>query len=195
MRLFVLILTTGCSFRAELPASDPPGVDASVSDPTPATCDANGDGLCDDQTWRCGQPPTGPSENPLFGSWPNEALWAHDASIAGKGRFVVAAGGKPLALTFRYDWVVDCPPGGSSCRAQVEYGLVGTSATQRFGCLADKMLGDRDVDWAQQGQAMIAVPATPGIYDVRLEIAKAPACDGAWQTPGDSHTIAKICVP
>jgi hypothetical protein len=49
--------------------------------------------------------------------------------------------------------------------------------------------------WAQPGTAMIAVPAASGIYDVRLEIAKGPACDTAWQTPGNSHTIAKICVP
>ena len=157
------------------------------------SCDLDGDGACDDQTWRCSMAPSGVDEDPIFGNVGSEALWAHDVSLANTGRFVVAAAGKPLALTLRYDWQVDCP--GPSCQAQVEIGVVATGVDQRFGCVGDRQMVDRDIEWNQNGTAMIVAPTAPGIYDVRLEISKSTACDTAWSVPAGNHTIAKICVP
>jgi hypothetical protein len=159
----------------------------------PPSCDLDNDGASDDQTWRCGTLPSGPGENPLFGNAIIEALWSHDVSIANKGRFVVAVAGKPLALALRYDWRVDCP--AATCQAQVEVGLVAPGVDQRFGCLVDRQMIDRNIEWDQPGTAMLVAPAASGIYDVRLEISKSAACDTTWTAPGESHTIAKICVP
>lgn len=194
MRVVCLILVTGCSFSTTVdPSSDPssePGADAATAQPS---CDLDGDGTCDDQTWRCGQPPSGPGADPLFGDTNNEALWAHDVSIASKGRFVVAVPGKSLALQLRYDWRVDCP--GSTCQAQVEVGLVAAGVDQPLGCIVDRQMADRNIEWSQNGNAKIVVPSTPGVYDVRLEIAKQTACASTWATPASNHTVAKICVP
>ena len=62
MRVVVLILS-GCSFSAEAPAPASGGPDSAM----PTSCDLDNDGLCDDQTWRCGAAPDGPGDNPLFG--------------------------------------------------------------------------------------------------------------------------------
>ena len=66
---------------------------------------------------------------------------------------------------------------------------------QRQGCLVDRQMPDRAIQWNQDGSTMIVTPTAPGVYDVRLEIAKRVACGTSWATPAPNHTIAKICVP
>ena len=185
-------LVTACGFSAAVESSQTTS-DGATADMQQAGCDLDGDGACDDQTWRCGTSPNSPGSDPLFGDVNNEALWAHEVSLAGKGRFVVAAAGKSLAVALRYDWRVDCP--GASCQAQVVFGVVASGFDAYGGCVVDRQMIDRDIAWSQNGGATITVPAASGIYDVRLDIAKQPACGAAWSAPGSSHAIAKICVP
>lgn len=195
MRVLCLLGLVGCGFSTTVApdgsgSNTNPAIDGSSQ---PASCDLDGDGACDDQTWRCGSSPSSPGADPLFGDITAEALWSHDVSLANQGRFVVAAAGKPLALTFRYDWRVDCA--STTCQAQVEFGLVASGVDQRLGCVVDREMVDRNIEWSQPGAVTIVAPAASGLYDVRLEIAKQTACGASWATPAGNHTIAKICVP
>lgn len=198
------LLVAACGF--EPPSGPGPGLEPDAgaviadapagSDAAAAVCvDANADGACDDQTWRCGAVPEEPSANPLWGDVLREAWWSHDATLGGQGRRVVAAPGGTLALDFDFDWRVDCDS-GASCPAQLEVGLVSASASHFVGCVIDKTVVDRDIEWDHDGMAMIAVPAVPAIYEVRLRIGKQAACGAqlSGQT-SESQVIAKICVP
>lgn len=193
------LLLAACGFSAPTGGAGgaPPDAAAPIgtADAAAAACiDANQDGACDDQTWRCGAVPSEPSKDPLWGDVGREAWWSHDATLGGQGRLVVAAPGGMLPLSFRFDWQVDCP--GTTCQAQLEVGLVTSGSSTLVGCAADKTVQDRDIEWGHDGAAMISIPQTPAIYDVRLQIGKSAACGSALSMPpAASQTIARICVP
>lgn len=194
-----MVLLGGCGFEATQasPGSSASGSDApgGGADAAAAACpDANQDGACDSQQWLCGEAPMTPGNNPLWGNVFSEAWWSHDASLAGAGRFVVGKAGGSLALTFTYDWRVDCP--GSTCQAQLEVGLVATGTSALATCVADKLVVDREIETGRTGSATISLPAASGIYDVRLQIGKRAACGATLSAvPAADQTIAKICVP
>jgi len=197
-----LAVLGGCGFEA---TQSSPGVGVGAdaagggggggdSSGTPVCPDADQDGACDSQLWLCGAEPMSPGNHPFWGDITSEAWWSHNASLGGLGRFVVGKAGGSLALTFTYDWRVDCP--ASTCQAQLEVGLVSTATSVLAACVADKVIVDRQAEYGRAGTATLALPAASGVYDVRLLIGKRTACGASFSAPpADNQTIAKICVP
>lgn len=196
-----MALLGGCGFEAtqSFPDSSATGADASGggggdSGATPVCPDANQDGACDSQLWLCGAEPMSPGIHPFWGEITSEAWWSHNASLGGLGRFAVGKAGGSLALTFTYDWRVDCP--ATTCQAQLEVGLVSAGTSVLATCVADKVVGDRQAEYGRAATAILTLPAVSGVYDVRLLIGKRTACAPSFSAPPTANqTIAKICVP
>jgi len=157
--------------------------------------DADADGVpdgCDD--WPCGAKPGDPGD-PMFDFAFDGRQWTATPINIGSARRMVVAAGQPYTAGFGWGIRVRCPSGQSSCKAQAEYGYGAT----RAGCLYDGTVPD-DQLFVQGFNAPLTAPATPGVYELRLNAGQRTAC-GNSQTgwyggdPGGSSTIAILCVP
>jgi len=199
-------MVAACSFTApgnsvpttDAPRSDAAAVDASTGihdgnpDAAGGCVDLNGDGICDSQTWTCGTQPTPPS-NPLsLGGLSNVA----GANLGGDGAFLVAVAGATIPLRYAYGIDIMCPGSSGTCPAQIEFGLVSGG---RLGCLFDGTVQTNRFQGQLGQQTTLAVPTTPGVYDVRANIGLNPSCGtgSGWygSEPPATATFAYICVP
>ncbi len=181
---------------APRPAADAAAIGSDATDASPdaagACADLNSDGICDSQTWTCGTQPAAPS-NPLsLGGLTNVA----GASLGGDGAFLVAVRGATVPLAYAYGIDIMCASGESSCPAQIEFGLV---AGGRLGCLFDGTVQSGRFQGQLGQQTTLAVPMTPGVYDIRANIGLNASCGTgtAWygSEPPTTATFAYLCVP
>jgi hypothetical protein len=217
--LFV-ILASACSFSGE-PGS--PGGDDGVDAPRPpdatpdARCpdgDADGDTVCDSaekcpgkndladddadgipddcDDWRCGVKPAPPG-TPVSVATPNRQ-WSASSPTIGTLRLVVAKPNVAFDYMFEYMMTVHCASGGT-CKAQLEIGM--SPPIGRLGCAADRDVDDNDPT-SDSAAGQLMAPATPGVYEIRLNAAQMVGCGtgNLWYgaPPGGESTIAKLCV-
>jgi hypothetical protein len=220
MRLSVVVVLAigGCGFEHGLllkpdgsagggsgePMPDAPVVvvDASKLIDAPAAMidapcpDGDADGICDSaDDWPCGTKPTAPSASIMFSGNSGQTdttVW--NVNLDSAGRLAVAAPQLNAPLTFNYS-ITDtaCP---ANCIDQLEIGWVPGG---RSGCVFD---GQVSKAGGESGNASVTIrtPATPGVYDLRVNLGQNFSCNyqgaTAWWggTPATSRTIAKLCV-
>jgi hypothetical protein len=151
---------------------------------------------CD--TWPCGAEPGSPSNTVLFP--PSSGLIVSNLtsiSFAGEGdQTSSVAAGTVARLDYDFGLLFSCGA-QSSCREQIEFGFAGVG---RIGCLVDSTQNDNVFLAALNRHTDLAVPATPGVYQLRVKSAfNQSGCgtstDFTNGEPGGSNTVAIVCVP
>jgi len=191
-----------CSYNEpRTPAGGPdapvtrPEAGTPIDSPTPdAACtDNDHDGICDNiDTWLCGAAmPSSPGSTISLESQNSNV---HNVDFGGSSPRVFMATPNQ-ALRFSFDWglQVDCP--GSSCRAQIEYGIAGVG---KVGCAVDITVNDNQFAFSFGSHANLNAPATPAVYEVRAKVGVSSSCGSDWYNstePDATETIAIVCVP
>jgi hypothetical protein len=167
-------------------------IDAPVAD-APCT-DNDHDGICDDvDTWLCGATmPNSPGSTVFLES---QGSNVHNVDFGGSNpRVFMATPNQPLQFSFDWGLQVDCP--GSSCRAQIEYGIAGVG---KIGCAVDVTVNDNQFTFAVNNHASLNAPATAAVYEVRAKVGlHTSSCGSDWYNstePDGTETIAIVCVP
>jgi len=165
-----------------------------MPDGMPCT-DKDGDGICDSvDAWLCGA--TAPSRpgNTISLESQNSNVQSVDFGTSDP-RVLMATPGQQLRFSYNWGLQVDCP--GSTCEAQIEYGIAGIS---RIGCLVDINVDDNAFAFSLDWHANVIAPTAPAVYEVRAKVALKSSCGtgSTWYggtEPDSSETIAYICVP
>ena len=206
MRWLALLVVGGCGFQgppnligaaADAPTSLP--VDGSAphgdaSEPpvdAPAIPDAHVIPPDAPSAWPCGAMPAAPKGNV---TWGNGTTNTTASTIAiGTNRLVVVPPGGNFAMQFGY--AIHDTACSVACRDQIEYGFVPGS---RVGCVFDATV-PKATGAMGNVQATVTAPTTPGVYDLRVDLAQAASCGNgaAWWvnvTPPTAQTLATVCV-
>lgn len=151
----------------------------------------------DASAWPCGAPPPPPPTTVAMSINSGATMFTvKSIDVDHMGQLVVGAPGETVSLSAHLD-ITDhaCP---QACVDQLEYGFVPGA---RVGCAFDNTVNPHfGVD--QGVSATFALPATPGVYDLRVNIGQNTSCDagggdanGWWGSdPGAADAIARVCV-
>lgn len=156
--------------------------------------DGDADGIpdaCD--AWLCGNQPASP--NDPVGFSPGNSNLAFISFASESDQTAVVAAGTVTRLDYAFGLSYQCA--GSSCREQIEIGYAGIG---RLGCLVDSTQNDNTFLGVFNQHANVAVPSTPGQYDLRVKSASnASGCGSSDQFTGGeppaNQTVAIVCVP
>jgi hypothetical protein len=176
-------------------------IDAGSNKPIDACIDSDHDGVCDSVEWPCSPTLPLPVQNQITMTLhQNATTFIIDSARVNSATRLVATHGDAAQISLHYDITDTSCPG--DCVDQIEIGWV---AGTRSGCVFDQSVTKgASVAGNLTSDTVVTFPATPGAYDLRLNIGQNFGCgsggpgvdaNGWWNTdPPDSHTIARVCV-
>ncbi|HWO24554.1 MAG TPA: hypothetical protein VNO30_37685 [Kofleriaceae bacterium] len=209
-----LFAAAACSFSAPNGGDD--GDDTGGGDDVPGCADDDGDTVCntadkcaasDDRQdvdadgapdgcddWPCGTRPDDPGDS-LLDNGSDGRSWAASKIEIGMSRRIVLSAGQPYNVRFDWGLFFFCGFNQSSCRAQTEIGYGAT----RTGCIFDNNIPDRQLIGNTYSGPALTAPATPGVYELRINAGRRSSCGDSAQPwyggdPGGDSTIAILCV-
>ena len=219
--LFAAIATlSACSFNSPSAGSGPTdagGVSDTGTTPPDACKDDDGDGVCNvvdqcpgmDDTkdtdgdgipdclddWPCGAKPTAPKQSidnrDFFG-----VGWKVDDTSLGGSNLTLATitSGATVNVTLTYTLGVGCIV-GQQCSAEFKYGddVDGVDDCIVHGTYNNPTFMN-NVDWS--ASLTFKSVTKPTVFKIKLDTDGSSSCQKSWQggTPGDSSTIAEVCV-
>ena len=160
--------------------------------PPDACVDSDHDGICDDvDGFLCGDPAPPATTVDMTGNNGDTDITLTSIKANGAQMLTVTPGAS-IAVAFSYQ--IEDTACSQACRDQIEVGWVpGT----RLGCVFDATVNPNS---GAQGNAAktLTAPTAPGAYDLRANIGQNNSCGNTttwWSsTPGDSRTLARVCV-
>lgn len=185
----VAILAAACAYErpSDVPVPDAPPTDALCGDG-----DGDGDGICNNaDDWPCGSKPDNLADEMIDSN--GDRSWGADSIVIGDQQRVVVAANGMFPSAFRWNLKVNCG-GPAQCFAFLEIGYGAT----RIGCVRGGIALSNDATIIFENNYEVRAPATPGLYELRLNAARQDDCgdDGLWfgGDPGPESTIAHVCV-
>jgi len=161
--------------------------------PPDACVDSDSDGICDDvDNFLCGNPtPPGATVHMTGNNGDTDMVLT--SIKANNAQMLNVAPGGSVVVSFHY--AIKDQACSQACRDQIEVGWVPGG---RSGCMFDAVVNAQTGVQGNTNPKTLTAPTAPGAYDIRANIGQNNSCGATttwWSsTPGDSRTLARVCV-